>query len=47
MVEGMLGLFNASTVIMATAAGVVLGDTIARPLTTAFQANERRRIGRR
>ena len=29
------------------AAGVVLGDTLARPFTTALQANERRRIGRR
>ncbi|MFC7403232.1 threonine/serine exporter family protein [Citricoccus sp. GCM10030269] len=47
MEEGMIGLFNAATVIMAIAAGVVLGDTIARPLTKAFQANERRRIGRR
>lgn len=47
MVEGLLGLFNAATVIMAIATGVVLGDTIARPFTTAYQANERRRIGRR
>ncbi|MFC0248276.1 threonine/serine exporter family protein [Citricoccus parietis] len=47
MMEGVIGLFNAAVVIMAIAAGVVLGDTIARPFTTAFQANERRRIGRR
>ncbi|GAA1115916.1 threonine/serine ThrE exporter family protein [Citricoccus alkalitolerans] len=47
MMEGVIGLFNAATIIMAIAAGVVLGDTIARPFTTAFQANERRRIGRR
>lgn len=44
---GLVGLFNASAVIMAIAAGVVLGDTVARPFTTALQANERRRIGRR
>lgn len=47
MMDGMIGLFDASAVIMAIAAGVVLGDTIARPLTRALQANERRRIGRR
>jgi uncharacterized membrane protein YjjP (DUF1212 family) len=47
MESGIIGLFNASAVIMAIAAGVVLGDTIARPFTTALQANERRRIGRR
>lgn len=47
MMDGLVGLFNASAVIMAIAAGVVLGDTIARPFTTALQANERRRIGRR
>ncbi|MGW9552478.1 threonine/serine exporter family protein [Citricoccus zhacaiensis] len=47
MMEGVIGLFNAAAIIMAIAAGVVLGDTIARPFTTAFQANERRRIGRR
>ncbi|MEV4902575.1 threonine/serine exporter family protein [Citricoccus sp. NPDC055426] len=47
MQEGLVGLFDASAVIMAIAAGVVLGDTIARPLTRALQANERRRIGRR
>lgn len=47
MQEGLIGLFDASAIIMAIAAGVVLGDTIARPLTRALQANERRRIGRR
>jgi uncharacterized membrane protein YjjP (DUF1212 family) len=45
--DGLVGLFNASATIMAIAAGVVLGDTLARPFTTALQANERRRIGRR
>ncbi|MDI3331377.1 MAG: threonine/serine exporter family protein [Micrococcus sp.] len=45
--SGVVGLFNASATIMAIAAGVVLGDTLARPFTTALQANERRRIGRR
>lgn len=47
LVDGFIGLFNASATIMAIASGVVLGDTIARPFTTALQANERRRIGRR
>ncbi|MGD6980865.1 threonine/serine ThrE exporter family protein [Citricoccus sp. CH26A] len=47
LVDGLVGLFNASATIMAIAAGVVLGDTLARPFTTALQANERRRIGRR
>jgi uncharacterized membrane protein YjjB (DUF3815 family) len=47
LVDGLIGLFNASATIMAIAAGVVLGDTLARPFTTALQANERRRIGRR
>ncbi len=47
MQEGLIGLFDAGAIIVAIAAGVVLGDTIARPLTHALQANERRRIGRR
>lgn len=45
--EGAVGMFNASMVIMAIAAGVVLGDTLARPFTRSYRANERRRIGRR
>lgn len=45
--EGAVGMFNASMVIMAIAAGVVLGDTLARPFTRSYRANERRRISRR
>lgn len=46
IVDGLVGMFNASMVIMAIAAGVALGDTIARPLTPsplAFQRRRRRR----
>lgn len=46
-VGGVVGFFYATLVIMAVAAGSVLGDTLARPLTTKLQGNERRRIGRR
>ena len=47
VLDGLVGMFNATMVIMAIAAGVVLGDTIARPFTRSFRANERRQIGRR
>lgn len=46
IVDGLVGMFNASMVIMAIAAGVALGDTIARPLTPSpliFQKRRRRR----
>ncbi|RJT95272.1 threonine/serine exporter family protein [Arthrobacter frigidicola] len=44
---GALGLFNAFTVILAIAGGVVLGDNLARPLTRGLGSNERRRNRRR
>ncbi|MFC0581581.1 threonine/serine ThrE exporter family protein [Micrococcoides hystricis] len=46
IVDGLVGMFNASMVIMAIAAGVALGDNIARPLTPSkaiFQRRRRRR----
>ncbi|MGO1531797.1 MAG: threonine/serine exporter family protein [Micrococcaceae bacterium] len=46
-VSGIVGMVMASIVILAVAAGSVLGDTLARPLTSKLQGNERRRIGRR
>lgn len=46
-VSGIVGMVMASMVILAVAAGSVLGDTLARPLTSKLQGNERRRIGRR
>nr|WP_155848666.1 threonine/serine exporter family protein [Arthrobacter sp. 35W] len=45
--EGALGIFNALTTILAVAAGVVLGDNLARPLTRRMGSNERRRNRRR
>lgn len=44
---GALGLFNALTVVLAIAAGVVLGDTLARPFTRKLGADERQRNRRR
>jgi uncharacterized membrane protein YjjP (DUF1212 family) len=44
---GAVGLFNALTVILAIAGGVVLGDNLARPLTRGLASNERRRNKRR
>ncbi|WP_173400641.1 threonine/serine exporter family protein [Arthrobacter sp. H20] len=35
-------MFNALTIILAVAGGVVLGDNLARPLTKGFSSNERR-----
>ncbi|WP_442951290.1 threonine/serine ThrE exporter family protein [Paenarthrobacter sp. Z7-10] len=46
-VEGAVGLFNALIIIMAVAAGVVLGDNLARPLTRGQGSNEKRRNRRR
>ena len=45
--DGALGLFNALTVVLAIAAGVVLGDNLARPLTRTLHAGERKRNRRR
>ncbi|APF40629.1 hypothetical protein BHE16_05895 [Neomicrococcus aestuarii] len=47
LVNGLAGMFNAMMIIMAIAAGVVLGDTLARPFTRGWSRNERRRIRRR
>ncbi|WDF33830.1 threonine/serine exporter family protein [Arthrobacter agilis] len=45
--DGALGLFNALTVVLAIAAGVVLGDNVARPFTRKLSSNERQRNRRR
>ncbi len=45
--NGPLGIFNALTVILAIAGGVVLGDNLANPITRGLGANERRRGRRR
>ncbi|MHA7220553.1 threonine/serine exporter family protein [Arthrobacter sp. MDT1-48-3] len=45
--DGALGLFNALTVVLAIAAGVVLGDNLARPFTRKLSSNERQRNRRR
>ncbi|WP_394249166.1 threonine/serine exporter family protein [Arthrobacter pityocampae] len=44
---GALGLFNALTVVLAIAAGVVLGDNLARPFTRRLSSDERQRNRRR
>lgn len=44
---GVVGLFNASTVVLAIAAGVVLGDNLARPFTRKLSSDERQRNRRR
>lgn len=44
---GVLGLFNALTVILGTAGGTVLGDHLAHPLTRGLGSNERRARTRR
>ncbi|MBG6218566.1 uncharacterized membrane protein YjjP (DUF1212 family) [Arthrobacter sp. CAN_A6] len=45
--DGAIGLFNALTVILAIAGGVVLGDNLARPFTQGLSSNERQRSRRR
>ena len=47
MSGGVAGLMQGSIIILAMATGLVLGDSLARPLTSGLKANERRRIGRR
>ena len=47
MMGGLFELFNALIIIMAIAAGIVLGDVVMRPLTTELQSNERSRARRR
>ncbi|WP_372698495.1 threonine/serine exporter family protein [Arthrobacter sp. JSM 101049] len=44
---GLIQMFNAFTIILAIAGGVVLGDTVARPFTKGWITHERRRIRRR
>jgi uncharacterized membrane protein YjjP (DUF1212 family) len=44
---GAVGMFNALIVILAVAAGVVLGDNIARPLTRSFGRQDKRGNRRR
>ncbi|WP_081746773.1 threonine/serine exporter family protein, partial [Arthrobacter sp. H5] len=39
---GAIGLFNALTIILAVAGGIVLGDNLARPFTKKLSSNERR-----
>lgn len=46
-VTGAVGIFNALVVILAVAAGVVLGDNMARPLTRPSGQKDRRRNRRR
>jgi uncharacterized membrane protein YjjP (DUF1212 family) len=41
------GMINAGAIVLGAAAGVVLGDTLARPLTRSLASNERRRARRR
>ncbi|GAB3669182.1 threonine/serine exporter family protein [Zhihengliuella somnathii] len=47
MTYGLTQVFNALGIILAIAGGIVLGDTIARPLTKGWNTHERRRIRRR
>lgn len=47
MMGGLFELFNALIIIMAIAAGIVLGDVIMRPFTSGLQSNERSRGRRR
>ncbi|MVT25235.1 threonine/serine exporter family protein, partial [Nesterenkonia alkaliphila] len=47
MMGGLFELFNALIIIMAIAAGIVLGDVVMRPLTAELQSNERSRARRR
>ncbi len=47
MTSGAVGLFNALTIILAIAGGVVLGDNLARPFTRGLSSNERRSNRRR
>ncbi|MBT2533151.1 threonine/serine exporter family protein [Arthrobacter sp. ISL-48] len=41
------GMLNAGAIVLGAAAGIVLGDTLARPLTRSLASNERRRARRR
>lgn len=41
------GMLNAAAIVLGVAAGIVLGDNLARPLTRGLASNERRRVRRR
>ncbi|MBB6404417.1 threonine/serine exporter ThrE family protein [Arthrobacter sp. AZCC_0090] len=41
------GMLNAAAIVLGVAAGIVLGDNLARPLTKGLASNERRRVRRR
>ncbi|MGO4584734.1 threonine/serine exporter ThrE family protein [Arthrobacter sp. 2RAF6] len=41
------GMLNAGAIVLGVAAGIVLGDNLARPLTRGLASNERRRVRRR
>lgn len=47
MMAGLFEMFNAMIIIMAIAAGIVLGDVIMRPFTSGLPSNERSRTRRR
>ncbi|GAA1144284.1 threonine/serine ThrE exporter family protein [Nesterenkonia lutea] len=47
MMLGLTELFNALIIIMAIAAGIVLGDVLMRPFTAGLQSHERARTRRR
>jgi uncharacterized membrane protein YjjB (DUF3815 family) len=47
MSGGVLELLQATVIILATATGLVLGDSLARPLTAGLKSNERRRAEQR
>lgn len=47
MTGGVLELTQATIIVLATATGLVLGDSMARPLTSGLKSNERRRGGLR
>lgn len=47
MSGGVLELLQATVIILATATGLVLGDSLARPLTSGLKSNERRRAEQR
>jgi uncharacterized membrane protein YjjP (DUF1212 family) len=44
---GAAGMLNAAAIVLGVAAGIVLGDNLARPLTRGLAGNERRRVRRR
>jgi uncharacterized membrane protein YjjB (DUF3815 family) len=47
ILAGAGGMLNAGAIVLGTAAGIVLGDVLARPLTRSLASNERRRARRR